>query len=217
MNKKTGVIACIGVFIIIMIMLFSRSCSIRRNEMISETNQIDENGNIIETSGDEESNDEDLGQVDYNDYEEVGSLDSSYDENMNDSSANGVSEGQNASDSIEGKSKSSMDVGNTKDSEEKKYEISLKKASKVTVVKSGSCEATVTGKNVYLTDENVYSYCLKLDFTMEDGIETSIDYLCSVFTWNYVNTGDVVTLKYGVDADGNLLVTSLMNSLGTEF
>ena len=222
MNKKTGVIACIGVFVIIMIMLFSRSCSIRRNEMISETNQIDENGNIIGTSGDsdsnlDENNDEDLGQVDYNDYEEVGSLDSSYDENSNDSSPNGVSEGQKAVDSTEGKSKGSTNVGNVKDSEEKKYEISLKKALKVTVVKSGSCEATVTGKNVYLTDENVYSYCLKLDFTMEDGIETSIDYLCSVFTWNYVNTGDVVTLKYGVDADGNLLVTSLMNSLGTEF
>lgn len=217
MNKRTGIIACIGVFIIIMIMLFSRSCSIRRNEMISETNKIDENGNIIGTSDDEENNDEDLGQVDYNDSEEVGSLDSSYDENMNDSSTNGVSEGQKTADSTEDKSKDSTNVGNTKDSEEKKYEISLKKASKVTVVKSGSCEATVTGKNVYLTDENVYSYCLKLDFTMEDGIETSIDYLCSVFTWNYVNTGDVVTLKYGVDADGNLLVTSLMNSLGTEF
>lgn len=221
MNKKTGVIACIGVFVIIMIMLFSRSCSIRRNEMISETNQIDENGNIIETSGNsdgnlDENNDEDLGQVDYNDYEEVGSLDS-YDENSNDNSTNGVSEGQKTEDSTEGKSKDSTNVGNTKDSEGKKYEISLKKASKVTVVKSGSCEATVIGKNVYLTDENVYSYCLKLDFTMEDGIETSIDYLCSVFTWNYVNTGDVVILKYGVDADGNLLVTSLMNSLGTEF
>lgn len=217
MNKRTGIIACIVVFIIIMIMLFSRSCSIRRNEMISETNKIDENGNIIGTSDDEENNDEDLGQVDYNDSEEVGSLDSSYDENMNDSSTNGVSEGQKTADSTEDKSKDSTNVGNTKDSEEKKYEISLKKASKVTVVKSGSCEATVSGKNVYLTDENVYSYCLKLDFTMEDGIETSIDYLCSVFTWNYVNTGDVVTLKYGVDADGNLLVTSLMNSLGTEF
>ena len=185
--------------------------------MISETNHIDENGNIIGTNDDEENNDEDLGQIDYNDSEEVGSLDSSYDENMNDSSTNGVSEGQKAVDSTEGKSKGSTNAGSAKDSEEKKYEISLKKASKVTVVKSGSCEATVTGKNVYLTDENVYSYCLKLDFTMEDGIETSIDYLCSVFTWNYVNTGDVVTLKYGVDADGNLLVTSLMNSLGTEF
>lgn len=217
MNKRTGIIACIGVFIIIMIMLFSRSCSIRRNEMISETNKIDENGNIIGTNDDEENNDEDLGQIDYNDSEEVGSLDSSYDENMNDSSTNGVSEGQKTADSTEDKSRDSTNVGNTKDSEEKKYEISLKKASKVTIVKSGSCEATVTGKNVYLTDENVYSYCLKLDFTMEDGIETSIDYLCSVFTWNYVNTGDVVTLKYGVDADGNLLVTSLMNSLGTEF
>lgn len=217
MNKKTGIIACIGVFVIIMIMLFSRSCSIRRNEMVSETNKIDEDGNIIGTSGNEESNDEDLGQVDYNDYEEVGSLDSSYDENMNDDSTDEVSEGQSKSDSTEGKSEGSTNAGNTKDSEGKKYEISLKKASKVTVVKSGSCEATITGKNVYLTDENVYSYCLKLDFTMEDGIETSIDYLCSVFTWNYVNTGDVVTLKYGVDADGNLLVTSLMNSLGTEF
>ena len=82
MNKRTGIIACIGVFIIIMIMLFRRSCSIRRNEMISETNKIDENGNIIGTSDDEENNDEDLGQVDYNDSEEVGSLDSSYDENM---------------------------------------------------------------------------------------------------------------------------------------
>lgn len=218
MNKRTGVIACIGVFIIIMVMLFSRSCSIRRKEMISETNQIDDNGNIIDEE--EGSNDlgQDLGQVEYNDSEEVGSLDTSEnDKFVEENSENKVQENQKNADSTEKGSKDNTAVGSHTDSKEKKYEISLKKASKVTIVKSGSCEATITGKNVYLTDENVYSYCLKLDFTMEDGIETSIDYLCSVFTWNYVNTGDTVTVKYGLDDDGNLLVTSLMNSIGTEF
>lgn len=219
MNKRTGVIACIGVFIIIMVMLFSRSCSIRRNEMISETNPIDDNGNIIDEE-EEGSNDlgQDLGQVEYDDSEEVGSLDTSdNDKFVEENSENKVQENQKNVDSTEKESKDNTAVGSHTDSKEKKYEISLKKASKVTIVKSGSCEATITGKNVYLTDENVYSYCLKLDFTMEDGIETSIDYLCSVFTWNYVNTGDTVTVKYGLDADGNLLVTSLMNSMGTEF
>lgn len=218
MNKRTGVIACIGVFIIIMVMLFSRSCSIRRNEMISETNPIDDNGNII--AEEEGSNDlgQDLGQVEYSDSEEVGSLDTSdNDKFVEENSENKVQENQKNADSTEKGSKDNTAVGSHTDSKEKKYEISLKKASKVTIVKSGSCEATITGKNVYLTDENVYSYCLKLDFTMEDGVETSIDYLCSVFTWNYVNTGDTVTVKYGLDADGNLLVTSLMNSIGTEF
>lgn len=218
MNKRTGVIACIGVFIIIMVMLFSRSCSIRRNEMISETNQIDDNGNIIAEEDGSSDLGQDLGQVEYNDSEEVGSLDTSdNDEFVEENSENKVQENQKNADSTEKGSKDNTAVGSSTDSKEKKYEISLKKVSKVTIVKSGSCEATITGKNVYLTDENVYSYCLKLDFTMEDGIETSIDYLCSVFTWNYVNTGDTVTVKYGLDADGNLLVTSLMNSMGTEF
>lgn len=218
MNKRTGVIACIGVFIIIMVMLFSRSCSIRRNEMISETNQIDDNGNIIAEEDGSSDLGQDLGQVEYNDSEEVGSLDTSEnDEFVEENSENKVQENQKNADSTEKGSKDNTAVGSHTDSKEKKYEISLKKASKVTIVKSGSCEATITGKNVYLTDENVYSYCLKLDFTMKDGIETSIDYLCSVFTWNYVNTGDTVTVKYGLDADGNLLVTSLMNSMGTEF
>lgn len=218
MNKRTGVIACIGVFIIIMVMLFSRSCSIRRNEMISETNQIDDNGNIIAEEDGSSDLGQDLGQVEYDDSEEVGSLDTSdNDEFVEENSENKVQENQKNVDSTEKGSKDNTAVGSNTDSKEKKYEISLKKASKVTIVKSGSCEATITGKNVYLTDENVYSYCLKLDFTMEDGIETSIDYLCSVFTWNYVNTGDTVTVKYGLDADGNLLVTSLMNSMGTEF
>lgn len=218
MNKRTGVIACIGVFIIIMVMLFSRSCSIRRNEMISETNQIDDNGNIIAEEDGSSDLGQDLGQVEYDDSEEVGSLDTSdNDEFVEENSENKVQENQKNVDSTEKGSKDNTAVGSSTDSKEKKYEISLKKASKVTIVKSGSCEATITGKNVYLTDENVYSYCLKLDFTMEDGIETSIDYLCSVFTWNYVNTGDTVTVKYGLDADGNLLVTSLMNSMGTEF
>ena len=218
MNKRTGVIACIGVFIIIMVMLFSRSCSIRRNEMISETNQIDDNGNIIAEEDGSSDLGQDLGQVEYDDSEEVGSLDTSdNDKFIEENSENKVQENQKNADSTEKGSKDNTAVGSHTDSKEKKYEISLKKASKVTIVKSGSCEATITGKNVYLTDENVYSYCLKLDFTMEDGIETSIDYLCSVFTWNYVNTGDTVTVKYGLDADGNLLVTSLMNSIGTEF
>lgn len=218
MNKRTGVIACIGVFIIIMVMLFSRSCSIRRNEMISETNQIDDNGNIIAEEDGSSDLGQDLGQVEYDDSEEVGSLDTSdNDKFVEENSENNVQENQKNADSTEKGSKDNTAVGSSTDSKEKKYEISLKKASKVTIVKTGSCEATITGKNVYLTDENVYSYCLKLDFIMEDGIETSIDYLCSVFTWNYVNTGDTVTVKYGLDADGNLLITSLMNSMGTEF
>lgn len=218
MNKRTGVIACIGVFIIIMVMLFSRSCSIRRNEMVSETNPIDGNGNIIAEEEGSSDLGQDLGQVEYDDSEEVGSLVTSDNDGfVEENSENRVQEDQKSADSTEKRSKANTDVGSPTDSKEKKYEISLKKASKVTIVKSGSCEATITGKNVYLTDENVYSYCLKLDFTMEDGIETSIDYLCSVFTWNYVNTGDTVTVKYGLDADGNLLVTSLMNAMGTEF
>lgn len=186
--------------------------------MISETNPIDDNGNIIAEEDDSSDLGQDLGQVEYDDSEEVGSLDTSDNGGLaEDNSENVVQENQNSVDSTEKGSKDNTDVGSPTDSKEKKYEISLKKASKVTIVKSGSCEATITGKNVYLTDENVYSYCLKLDFTMEDGIETSIDYLCSVFTWNYVNTGDTVIVKYGLDADGNLLVTSLVNSMGTEF
>lgn len=186
--------------------------------MISETNQIDDNGNIIDEEEGSSDLGQDLGQVEYDDSEEVGSLDTSdNDKFVEENSENKVQENQKNADSTEKGSKDNTAVGSHTDSKEKKYEISLKKASKVTIVKSGSCEATITGKNVYLTDENVYSYCLKLDFTMEDGIETSIDYLCSVFTWNYVNTGDTVTVKYGLDANGNLLVTSLMNSIGTEF
>lgn len=186
--------------------------------MISKTNQINDNGNIIAEEDGSSDLGQDLGQVEYDDSEEVGSLDTSdNDKFVEENSENKVQENQKNADSTEKGSKDNTAVGSHTDSKEKKYEISLKKASKVTIVKSGSCEATITGKNVYLTDENVYSYCLKLDFTMEDGIETSIDYLCSVFTWNYVNTGDTVTVKYGLDADGNLLVTSLMNAMGTEF
>lgn len=238
MNKRTGIIACAGVFILIMVMLFSRSCSIRRNEMVQETNQIDENGNIIEQGVNEEQGDSEekvgyagvdedenngvgvedtgneVGKVGYDDSEEVGSLDGT---SVDDKKENvsGEASSQGSSEQVQGTNEETTE--NTSSSEEKKYEISLKKASKVTIVKSGSCEATVVGKNVYLTDEYVYSYCLNLKFTMEDGTETSIDYLCSVFTWNYVNTGDTVTLNYGLDSDGNLLVKSLMNSLGVEF
>ena len=231
MNKRTGIIACAGVFILIMVMLFSRSCSIRRNEMVSETNPIDKNGNIVEQGNEEdtgeigyagedadnvvaEDSENEVGKVGYDDSEEVGSLDGT---SVDDKKENvsGETSSQGSSEQVQGTKEE--DTGNTSSSEEKKYEISLKKASKVTIMKSGSCEATVMGKNVYLTDEYVYSYCLNLNFTMEDGTETSIDYLCSVFTWNCVNTGDTVTLNYGLDADGNLLVKSLMNSLGVEF
>lgn len=97
------------------------------------------------------------------------------------------------------------EIGNT----EGKEEMSLKLIDSLSIVSKASADVLISSKNVYLLDNSAYAYALKLIFPIENTGYKLVDYMCSVTTWNSVNSGDSIHVEYGLDKDNNIIILSL--------
>lgn len=66
----------------------------------------------------------------------------------------------------------------------------------------------VTGKKAYLVDDIFYTYSLSLIFPIDGGYEV-IDYFCPKKTYDAVETGETVKAVYQMDKSGIVSITSI--------
>lgn len=200
-SKKIGMIVCGSILILIICILFMRGCSIRRTETVD--------GTMGRVTTDEEYNDQSSGvnqngtmmkseQTGYDVPEEVlnGSTDSTLEV-----------VGENNS---EGYKDESVTTGiQESEAKENSDELSLKLVDSLSIVNKASADVLISSKNVYLVDDSVYAYALKLILPVENKGYKLVDYMCSVTTWNSVSSGDSIHVEYGLDEEGYIIILSL--------
>lgn len=200
-SKKIGMIVCGSILILIICILFMRGCSIRRTETVD--------GTMGRVTTDEEYNDQNSGvnqngtmmkseQTGYDVPEEVlnGSTDSTLEV-----------VGENNS---EGYKDESVTTGiQESEAKENSDELSLKLVDSLSIVNKASADVLISSKNVYLVDDSVYAYALKLILPVENKGYKLVDYMCSVTTWNSVSSGDSIHVEYGLDEEGHIIILSL--------
>lgn len=76
------------------------------------------------------------------------------------------------------------------------------------LVENFESDVIISSKNLYLLDNGVYAYSLVLIVPFE-GDYKIIDYMCSLSSWNSVESGETIHISYGVDSSGNILITSI--------
>lgn len=76
------------------------------------------------------------------------------------------------------------------------------------LVENFESDVIISSKNLYLLDNGVYAYSLGLIVPFE-GDYKIIDYMCSLSSWNSVDSGETIHISYGVDSSGNILITSI--------
>lgn len=76
------------------------------------------------------------------------------------------------------------------------------------LVENFESDVIISSKNLYLLDNGVYAYSLGLIVPF-DGDYKIIDYMCSLSSWNSVDSGETIHINYGVDSSGNILITSI--------
>lgn len=76
------------------------------------------------------------------------------------------------------------------------------------LVETLESDVIISSKNLYLLDSGVYAYSLGLIVPF-GGDYKIIDYMCSLSSWNSVDSGETVHIGYGVDSSGNILITSI--------
>lgn len=76
------------------------------------------------------------------------------------------------------------------------------------LVENFESDVIISSKNLYLLDNGVYAYSLGLIVPF-DGDYKIIDYMCSLSSWNSVESGETIHISYGVDSSGNILITSI--------
>ena len=76
------------------------------------------------------------------------------------------------------------------------------------LVENFESDVIISSKNLYLLDNGVYSYSLGLIVPF-DGDYKIIDYMCSLSSWNSVESGETIHINYGVDSSGNILITGI--------
>lgn len=86
--------------------------------------------------------------------------------------------------------------------------LSLTPVGDVNIVEKYNTDALVSSKNMYLLDDYIYVYSLKLIMSI-NGEYRVVDYLCSVSSWNAVDVNESIAVEYGVDEGGKIIVLSL--------
>lgn len=76
------------------------------------------------------------------------------------------------------------------------------------LVENFESDVIISSKNLYLLDNGVYAYSLGLIVPF-DGDYKIIDYMCSLSSWNSVESGETIHISYGVDSSGNILITGI--------
>lgn len=76
------------------------------------------------------------------------------------------------------------------------------------LVENFESDVIISSKNLYLLNNGVYAYSLGLIVPF-NGDYKIIDYMCSLSSWNSVESGETIHISYGVDSSGNILITSI--------
>ena len=103
-------------------------------------------------------------------------------------------------------------TGNTQVSEgttDNSSEVTLKKVDSMDIVEKYSSDALISSKSIYLSDDGSYAYSLSLLIPMGEGYR-SVEYMCSVSSWKAVEMNESISVEYGMDSSGNIIILSLM-------
>jgi hypothetical protein len=111
--------------------------------------------------------------------------------------------------SITQKSAETEGTSNVSEDGEENSDFSLKLVNSVAIEDKYSSDVLVSSKNVYLVGDSVYAYSLKLILPIDGEGYRVVDYLCSVTTWNSVESGDSLRVEYGLDAEKKVLILSI--------
>lgn len=88
-------------------------------------------------------------------------------------------------------------------------EVTLKKVDSMDIVEKYSSDALISSKSIYLSDDGSYVYSLSLLIPMGEGYR-SVEYMCSVSSWKAVEMNESISVEYGMDSNGNIIILSLM-------
>ena len=88
-------------------------------------------------------------------------------------------------------------------------EHTLKPVNNVKVLNTYTNDVLVSSKNIFLLDDTTYAYSLRLIVPIENQGYRLVDYLCSVATWNSVESKDSITVQYGIDESGRVIIIGL--------
>lgn len=88
-------------------------------------------------------------------------------------------------------------------------EVTLKKVDSMDIVEKYSSDALISSKSIYLSDDGSYAYSLSLLIPMGEGYR-SVEYMCSVSSWKAVEMNESISVEYGMDSSGNIIILSLM-------
>ena len=86
--------------------------------------------------------------------------------------------------------------------------ISLQRVSSVNLIAEETQDVLVSSKDVYVSDSGVYAYSLSMILPVQ-GTYRVVNYLCSVKTWNSLEAGQSISVTYGIDANQNVLIEAL--------
>lgn len=88
-------------------------------------------------------------------------------------------------------------------------EVTLKKVDSMDIVEKYSSDALISSKSIYLSDDGSYAYSLSLLIPLGEGYR-SVEYMCSVSSWKAVEMNESISVEYGMDSNGNIIILSLM-------
>lgn len=88
-------------------------------------------------------------------------------------------------------------------------EVTLKKVDSMDIVEKCSSDALISSKSIYLSDDGSYVYSLSLLIPLGEGYR-SVEYMCSVSSWKAVEMNESISVEYGMDSNGNIIILSLM-------
>lgn len=88
-------------------------------------------------------------------------------------------------------------------------EVTLKKVDSMDIVEKYSSDALISSKSIYLSDDGSYVYSLSLLIPLGEGYR-SVEYMCSVSSWKAVEMNESISVEYGMDNNGNIIILSLM-------
>ena len=88
-------------------------------------------------------------------------------------------------------------------------EVTLKMVDSMDIVEKYSSDALISSKSIYLSDDGGYVYSLSLLIPLREGYR-SVEYMCSVSSWKAVEMNESISVEYGMDSNGNIIILSLM-------
>ena len=87
-------------------------------------------------------------------------------------------------------------------------ELNLVRKSEVNLISEDTQDVLISSKDIYLTNTGSYAYSISMILPVQ-GTYRVVNYLCSVKTWNSLESGQSISVTYGIDEAGNVLIEGL--------